>query len=115
MNIELIREHCIVKPDVTESFPFDDDTLVFKVNGKIFAMVNLSGDTQLTLKCDTDLAIELREKHLAVQPGYHMNKRHWNTITIDGSIPDALILYWIDHSYNLVNANKRKRMNASKI
>lgn len=114
MNIELIREHCIAKPDVTESFPFDDDTLVFKVNGKIFAMVNLSGDTQLNLKCDPELAIELREKYMAVQPGYHMNKRHWNTIAIDGSIPDALILDWIDHSYNCVCHNKRKGELAAK-
>ena len=99
MNIEIIREHCIAKPDVTESFPFDDDTLVFKVNGKIFAMVNLSGGIQLNLKCDPELAIELREKYQAVQPGYHMNKRHWSTVNIDGSIPDKLILEWIDHSY----------------
>lgn len=88
--------------------------MVFKLNGKISAMVNLSGDTQLTLKCDPDLAKELREKPLAVQPGYHMNKRHCNTITIVGSIPDALILDWIYHSYNLTNANKRKRLNVSK-
>ncbi len=109
MNIEIIREHCIAKPDVTESFPFDDDTLVFKVNGKIFAMVNLNGGIQLNLKCDPELAIELREKYQAVQPGYHMNKRHWNTVNIDGSIPDKLILEWIDHSYELVNSKKGKR------
>lgn len=109
MNIELIRDHCISKPDATESFPFDDDTLVFKVNGKIFAMVNLYGETRLNLKCDPELAIELREKYMAVQPGYHMNKRHWNTIAIDGSTPDALILDWIDHSYNCACLNKGKR------
>lgn len=68
-------------------------------------MVNLNGDTQLTLKYDPDFAIELPEKHLAVQPGYHKNRRQWNTITIGGSIPDALIPDWINHSYNFVNAN----------
>jgi len=71
-------------------------------------MVNLSGETQLTVKCNPELAIELREKYQAVQPGYHMNKRHWNTINIDGSLPDKLILEWVDHSYKLVTSRNIK-------
>ncbi len=107
MDIETIRNYCISKSNVTESLPFDDDTLVFKVNGKIFAMVNLSGEMCLNVKCDPELAVELRERYPAVEPGYHMNKRHWNTIRIDGSVPDSIILSWIDHSYELVTPKKR--------
>lgn len=81
MNIEELREYCISKKDVTESFPFDETTLVFKVRGKMFALTDLEGELSINLKCDPDLAIELREKYPAVQPGYHMNKKHWNTIT----------------------------------
>ncbi len=107
MDIETIRNYCITKSNVTESLPFDDDTLVFKVNGKIFAMINLSGETCLNVKCDPELAAELRERYPAVEPGYHMNKQHWNTIHIDGSVPDSIILGWIDHSYELVTPKKR--------
>jgi predicted DNA-binding protein (MmcQ/YjbR family) len=102
MNIEILREYCISKDDVTEGFPFGEDTLVFKVNSKIFALVNLDGDLSLNLKCDPAFAIELREKYSSVLPGYHMNKKHWNTVLLDGSIPDAEVFSWIDHSYNLV-------------
>jgi predicted DNA-binding protein (MmcQ/YjbR family) len=106
MNIEILREYCISKKDATESFPFDDDTLVFKVAGKIFAMANLEGDLEINLKCDPTYALELREKYAAVCPGYHMNKKHWNTILVDGSVPDKEILSWVDHSYNLVLRKK---------
>ena len=106
MNIEILREYCISKDDVTESFPFGDDTLVFKAAGKIFALVNLEGDLSINLKCDPSLALELRERYTAVIPGYHMNKKHWNTILVDGSVPDKEILSWIDHSYNLVLKSK---------
>ena len=102
MNIEIIREYCISKRNVTESFPFDEDTLVFKTGGRIFALVNLEGDLSLNLKCDPVLAIELRERYSSVIPGYHMNKKHWNTVYIDGSIPDREVFSWIDHSYDLV-------------
>jgi predicted DNA-binding protein (MmcQ/YjbR family) len=88
--------------DVTESFPFGDDTLVFKVNGKIFALANLDGDLTVNLKCDPSLAIKLRERYVSVIPGYHMNKKHWNTVILDGSIPDKEVFAWIDHSYNQV-------------
>lgn len=102
MDIYEIREHCISKPDVSESFPFDNDTLVFKVNGKIFALVSLTGDLTINLKCNPEKAIELREMYSFVEPGYHMNKKHWNTIRVDISVPSELIREWIDHSYLLV-------------
>lgn len=102
MNIEILREYCISKRDVTEGFPFGDDTLVFKTRGRIFALVNLEGDLTVNLKCDPGLAIELRERYSSVTPGYHMNKKHWNTVCIDGSVPDKEVLSWIDHSYDLV-------------
>jgi len=102
MNIEEIREYCLSKPDVTEGFPFGEETLVFKVNGKIFVLANLDGDLSLNLKCDPSFALELRERYASVIPGYHMNKKHWNTVQIDGTIPDREILSWIDHSYKLV-------------
>ncbi len=106
MNIEVLREYCLSKKNVTESFPFGDDTLVFKAAGKIFVLANLDGDLSLNLKCDPALAIELRERFTSVIPGYHMNKKHWNTVFIDGSIPDKDVLSWIDHSYNLVLKKK---------
>jgi predicted DNA-binding protein (MmcQ/YjbR family) len=102
MNIEILREYCLNKPDVTEGFPFGEDTLVFKVRGKMFALFNLEGDLTVNLKCDPVYAIELREKYPAVIPGYHMNKKYWNTVIIDGSIPDSELFKWIDLSYGLV-------------
>jgi len=102
MNIETIREYCISKKGVTEGFPFGEDTLVFKVNGKIFALANLDGELSINLKCDPAFAIELRELYSSVTPGYHMNKKHWNTVILDGSVPDKEIFEWIDHSYDLV-------------
>ncbi len=103
MNVEEIRKYCIVKPGVTESLPFNDTALVFKVAGKMFALLDLSDDSRgITLKCDPAMAIELREKYSAVTPAWHFNKKHWNTVYIDGSIPDKEIFGWIDHSYKLV-------------
>ena len=102
MNIEILREYCISKAGVTECFPFGEDTLVFKVKDKIFALANLDSDASVNLKCDPTFAIELREKYSSVSPGYHMNKKHWNTVLLDGSIPDMEIFSWIDHSYNLI-------------
>lgn len=106
MDIETLREYCISKKGVTESFPFGDDTLVFKEEKKIFALVNLDGDLSINLKCDPVLAIELRERYFSVTPGYHMNKKHWNTVLLDGSVPDREVLSWIDHSYNLITGKK---------
>ena len=102
MDIEAIRAYCITKKGVEEGFPFDDTTLVIKVGGKIFVLMNLDGNPSMNLKCDPDRAIELREENPAIIPGYHMNKKHWNTIVLDGSLPKKLILEMIDHSYNLV-------------
>jgi predicted DNA-binding protein (MmcQ/YjbR family) len=110
MNIETLQKYCLGKKGVTEEFPFDDVTLVFKVMGKMFALTSLDGDFTVNLKCDPERAIELREQFPAVQPGYHMSKIHWNTILIDGSIPVNLIYQWIDHSYNLVVDKLPKRL-----
>ena len=103
MNIEEIRDYCITKIGVTESFPFDEVTLVFKVGGKIFALINLDSDPlRINLKCEPEKAIHLREKFSSVIPGYHMNKKHWNTVILDGSFPIDLLLTWINESYGLV-------------
>jgi predicted DNA-binding protein (MmcQ/YjbR family) len=106
MDIVTLREYCISKRGAEESFPFGDETLVFKKNGKIFALVNLEGDLTINLKCDPALAIELREEFPCVIPGYHMNKKHWNTILVDGSVPDKEIFKWIDHSFDLIAGKK---------
>jgi len=98
MDIESLREYCISKKGATESFPFGEDTLVFKADGKIFALVNLDGDLSINLKCDPLFAIELRERHSSVTPGYHMNKKHWNTVLLNGTVPDKEVFAWIDHS-----------------
>ena len=102
MNIESLREYCLSLKGVTESFPFDEETLVFKVGGKMFALTNLDGPLSVNLKCEPMKAIELREEYSQVIPGYHMNKKHWNTVNIDDYIPDKLVLEWIDDSYRLV-------------
>lgn len=102
MNIEEFRIYCLMKPGVSEGFPFDVTTLVFKVCGKIFALTDLEEDFKLNLKCDPEKAISLREHYPSIMPGYHMSKRHWNTIIIDGSIDDAMLHALIDHSYDLV-------------
>jgi predicted DNA-binding protein (MmcQ/YjbR family) len=102
MNIEELREYCLSKKGATEHFPFDETTLVFKVMGKMFALTDLEGPLSLNLKCDPEKAIDLREKYPSVQPGYHMNKKHWNSVSIDGSVDDKLICQWIDHSYKLI-------------
>jgi predicted DNA-binding protein (MmcQ/YjbR family) len=110
MNIEDFREYCLKKSGVTEEFPFDETTLVFKVMGKMFALTNLDGDWNLALKCDPDRAIDLREQYSAIQPGYHMSKVHWNTVQMDGSLNEKLVLELIDHSYELVVAKLPARL-----
>ena len=102
MNVEELREYCLKKPHVTESFPFDDTSLVFKVFDKIFLITSLSGPFYFNAKCDPLLALELREKHSFIKPGYHMNKKHWNSVYIEDCFDDELILSMIEHSYNLV-------------
>ncbi len=108
MNIEFFRNYCLKKKGVTEEFPFDEETLVYKVMGKMFALTNLERFESINLKCDPELAIQLRESYDAVKPGYHMNKTHWNTITMDGSVSDRLVKEWIDLSYQLVVASLTK-------
>ncbi len=109
MNIEELREYCLQKKACTETLPFDDVTLVFKVMGKMFALTSLDQPLSINLKCDPEKAIQLREEHEAIQPGYHMNKKHWNTIYIDGSIPASLVKSLIDDSYNLVVSKLTKK------
>jgi predicted DNA-binding protein (MmcQ/YjbR family) len=104
MNAEILREYILQKSDVTEGFPFGDDTLVFKVNNKIFVLVSLtSSPLQFNVKCDPDKAIELRESYPEnILPGYHMNKKHWNTIISEGRLKKKELFEMIDQSYNLV-------------
>lgn len=102
MNVEEVRQFCIAKSGVTEGFPFDDTTLVLKVGGKIFVLLNLDGNPSLNLKCDPERAIDLRERFDDIIPGYHMNKKHWNTILLEGALTDNLVKEMINHSYELV-------------
>lgn len=103
MDIESLRDYCLSKPAVEETFPFGDETLVYKVGGKIFLICPLNSDTlQFNAKCDPEKAIELRERYDCVQPGYHMNKKHWNTIVIDGSVSNTMLKEWINDSYDLI-------------
>lgn len=103
MDLESFREYCLAKPGVTEGTPFGDDCLVFKVSGKMYALLALDEiPTTANLKCDPDLALELRDRYEQVRPGYHMNKKHWNTVEIDSGVPDLELRKMIDHSYDLV-------------
>jgi len=103
MNIEELRDYCLLKNDVEECFPFGEDTLVFKVNGKMFLLCSLeSNPLSFNAKCNPEKAEELREKHNSIRPGYHMNKKHWNTIECDANLSTKLIFDLIDHSYQLV-------------
>ncbi|MEO6728489.1 MAG: MmcQ/YjbR family DNA-binding protein [Candidatus Dojkabacteria bacterium] len=102
MNIETLREYCISKKGVTESFPFGEDTLVFKVGEKIFLLTGLENPTTFNVKCDPEKAIALREEFSEVIPGYHMNKKHWNTVYYDGSLSEHHLKEFIDHSYQLI-------------
>ncbi len=102
MNIEELRDYCLSLPSTSEDLPFDETSLVFKVGKKIFALTDLEESLWVNLKCEPEFAIELREQFPCVQPGFHMNKRHWNTIHIEGSVPDDMLKQWIRNSYNLV-------------
>jgi predicted DNA-binding protein (MmcQ/YjbR family) len=102
MNIEDIRTYCLSKKGVSEEFPFGENALVYKVMGKMFLLSDLSSELSINVKCDPQKALELRERYPCVIPGYHMNKKHWNTIRVDGSVSDRLIREWIDHSYAMV-------------
>lgn len=114
MNLETFYEYCLSKKGVTEHFPFDEDTLVFKVGGKMFALSSLSqwekGSPSVNLKCDPDRAQELRAQYDDIQPGFHMSKIHWNTIKINAAVKDSLIKELIDHSYELVFKSLTKKI-----
>lgn len=109
MDIEAIRSYCLSMDEVTEGFPFGEETLVFKAGGKIFLLLALDEQpARMNVKCDPDRAIELRETYTSVLPGYHMNKKHWNTIVLDGELDAAAVKSEIAHSYQLVTAKKTK-------
>ena len=102
MNIEELREYCLSLKGVTEEFPFDETTLVFKVAGKMFCLTNLEGPLSVSLKNEPERNVELREEYPSITPGYHMNKKHWNSVAIDGLLSDDMIKNLIDDSYDLV-------------
>jgi predicted DNA-binding protein (MmcQ/YjbR family) len=109
MNVESISEYCLSKKGAVEDFPFDEETLVFKVGGKMFALIPLEkSPLQINLKCDPEKAMELREQYEDVQPGWHMSKTYWNTILLDGNIRWSDLKDWIDHSYSEVVKGLRK-------
>jgi predicted DNA-binding protein (MmcQ/YjbR family) len=109
MDLAQFREYCLKKPHAIEVTPFGPDVLVFKVGGKMFALAPLDEvPATVNLKCDPDLALDLRDRYEQVRPGYHMNKRHWNTVEIETRIPDAELRKMIDHSYDLVAKSLRK-------
>jgi len=110
MNIEEFYAYCLQKKGVSEHFPFDEQTLVFKIGTKIFALTDVTSFRSINLKCNPEKAIELREEYAAVQPGYHMNKKHWNTIILFSDLDDQLIKELIDHSYILVLNSLPKKM-----
>lgn len=109
MNIEEYRDFCLAFPGATEDMPFDDRVLTFKVLGKIFCLADIKGFSSFNVKCDPETALRLREEYPAVQPGYHMNKKHWNTILLDGSLTDQQLRHWIRHSYERVVAGLPKK------
>ena len=109
MDRDALVAACLAQPEAVEEFPFGDDVSVFKVVGKMFALVPMDGSLSISLKCDPDFAVSLRERYAAVTGGYHLNKRHWNTVRVDGTIPDTEIRDWIEDSYDLVVDGLPKR------
>jgi predicted DNA-binding protein (MmcQ/YjbR family) len=110
MNIENLREYCLKKPFVTESFPFDSSTLVFKVGGKMFALADVDRFSGINLKAEPDYSTDLRERYAAINPGFHMNKTHWNTVDVNSDVPHELLYRLIDHSYTLVYASLSRKL-----
>jgi predicted DNA-binding protein (MmcQ/YjbR family) len=114
MNLETYYEYCLSKKGATEHFPFDEDTLVFKVGNKVFALTSLQrwekNEPAANLKCDPERAQELRAEYDEINPGFHMNKVHWNTITLNGNLPTAFVKELIDHSYELVFKSLTKKI-----
>ncbi len=110
MDVEALRDYCLSKKAAEECFPFDNQTLVFKVMGKMFALVGLEDGTKVNLKCDPEYAIELREKYMEIQPGWHMAKTNWNTVQLNGLLGEKMIRELIDHSYECVVKGMTKKM-----
>lgn len=110
MNIEEFREFCLSKKGTSEGLPFDSETLVFKVMEKMFALTNIDTFESINVKCDPEKAVELREEYESVKPGYHMNKKHWNTIMMNGELNDQEIKHWVNHSYDLVVSKLPKKL-----
>lgn len=111
MNAEQLRNRCLAKKSVEECQPFGPDTLVYKVGGKLFLLAALDAvPLQFNIKCDPGTALELREQYACVLPGYHMNKKHWNTIIVDGTVSDKILLQWVTDSYNLVYESLPKKV-----
>lgn len=110
MNIEEFRDYCISKKGVTEAFPFDKNTLVFKVMGKMFALADVETFDFINLKSDPEKAVELREKYQGIKPGYHMSKVHWNSVYVNADVADGLILQLIDESYSLIVSSLTKKL-----
>jgi len=110
LNIEELRDYCLLKPGATEGFPFGEDTLVFKVGNKMFLLAGLNDGNRFNAKCDPELAIELRERYTEVQPGYHMNKAMWNTVYMDGALTRKQLYEMIDHSYELIVKSLPKKI-----
>lgn len=109
MNVETLRAYCLDKPGAEETLPFGPDTVVYKVGGKAFLLTSFDSENlRFNVKCDPEKAVELREEFACVLPGYHMNKKHWNTIVVDGSVHSKQLQEWIDHSYELVLKKKTK-------
>ena len=107
MDIETLRSYALSLPGVSETFPFGDDVIVFKVKEKLFLLIPLNAEgLQFNVKCDPDYAIELRERYSCIQPGYHMNKKHWNTIFVDGTLSNEQIIKFVNDSYTLVSKRK---------
>jgi predicted DNA-binding protein (MmcQ/YjbR family) len=115
LDIESFRIYYLSRKGVSESFPFDENTLVFKVMGKIFALTNIEVFETVNLKCDPEKAVTLREQYPEILPGYHMNKKHWNTVEVHGSLGDQLLRSLIDHSYDMVVAGLPKKLQSSLI
>lgn len=113
MDIESYRSYCLKKKGVTEEFPFGEETLVFKVMGKMFALTNVDNFISINLKVEPETGVELREKYSSVLPGYHMNKKHWITVLLDGSVSDKFVREWIDNSYHLVASGLSKSLQES--
>ncbi|UZD22368.1 MmcQ/YjbR family DNA-binding protein [Algoriphagus halophytocola] len=112
MTLEFYREYCLAKPGVTEDTPFDEDALCFRVGSKIFSICSITEFGYINLKCDPERSVELREQYDGITPGFHMNKKLWNSVSTLGNVPDQLILELADHSYELIFASLPKKLQA---